>query len=306
MPCTSPRKVGFKSDGKTISWSPKTISKQYATFQLPCGKCIECRLQYAREWSIRCVHEAQMHSKNSFITLTYSDENITERLDYTHFQKFMKRLRKAYPNEEISFFVTGEYGEKNKRAHWHALIFNWEPTDGNYKYSNERGDKVYSSETLDKLWGLGITEYGSVTLESANYCARYAAKKLIHGQDQDHDYNPISKKSQKNAIGKKWLEQFYKDILAGYILHDGKKLPIPRYYIKWLQKNKPSDWEEYVTNTRTKKTELAERMAQSETQEYIKSIRQRGITGSLVRTRNQIRAKLSKKKFKQLQENLKL
>jgi len=139
--CTSPRTVGFLPDGKTISWSPKNYSKEYAPFQLPCSKCIECRLEYARQWAIRCVHEAKMHEDNSFITLTYSNNNLkSDKLIYKDYQDFMKRLRSSNPHKEIGMFVTGEYGEKTKRPHWHALLFNYRPDDLIYKYSNERGD----------------------------------------------------------------------------------------------------------------------------------------------------------------------
>ncbi len=100
MRCLSPRTVGFLHDGVTISWSPKYYSKEYATFQLPCSKCIECRLEYARQWAVRCVHEAKMHPENSFITLTYSDEHLTsEKLQYIDFQLFAKRLRKKIHKE---------------------------------------------------------------------------------------------------------------------------------------------------------------------------------------------------------------
>ena len=123
MRCTSPRKVGFQADGKTISWSPKQYSKEYPSFQLPCGKCIQCRLEYARSWAVRCVHEAKMHEENSFVTLTYSDEHLKNpKLQYSDFQKFMKRLRFVNNDRKIGVFVTGEYGEKNKRPHWHAIF----------------------------------------------------------------------------------------------------------------------------------------------------------------------------------------
>ena len=197
MRCTSPRTVGFQADGKTLCWSKNNYSKEYATFQLPCGKCIECRLSYAREWAIRCIHEAQMHEENCFVTLTYSQENLKSPfLQYRDFQLFMKKLRFAYPNKKIGVFVTGEYGEKTKRPHWHAIIFNYRPSDAIKKYTTDRGDTVYSSESLSKIWDHGIAEFGSVTLESAGYCARYAAKKLVHGADEDHDFQPISKKSR--------------------------------------------------------------------------------------------------------------
>ena len=46
-------------------------------FNLPCGQCWGCRLQHSREWAVRCMHEAQMHEHNSFITLTINPANQT-------------------------------------------------------------------------------------------------------------------------------------------------------------------------------------------------------------------------------------
>lgn len=267
MRCTRPRTVGFADDGKTIVWSQKKRSKEYATFQLPCGKCIACRLEYARSWAVRCVHEAAMYENNAFITLTYSEENLkSAKLDYTDFQAFMKRLRKTQ-NEPIGMFVAGEYGDQKKRPHFHAIIFNWRPRDAEYKYTNERGDKVYSSKTLEKIWQKGIAEFGSVTFHSAGYCARYSAKKLVHGKDGTHDYNPICKQSNKQAIGKKWLEKFHwTDCFnKGYlVLPDGQITAIPRYYEKWLLKHEPEKWLRYVTEIKPKKMHEAERKARAE------------------------------------------
>ena len=73
MRCSFPRKVGFLPDGKTITFSYKESSLEFAHFQLPCGKCLACRLERARQWAVRGFHEAQMHPHSSFITLTYAD-----------------------------------------------------------------------------------------------------------------------------------------------------------------------------------------------------------------------------------------
>ena len=53
------------------------------------------------------MHERQMHEEASFVTLTYSDECVPRdfSLRYRDFQLFMKRLRKAYPEREIRFYV---------------------------------------------------------------------------------------------------------------------------------------------------------------------------------------------------------
>lgn len=310
MRCTSPKTVGFKHDGKTISWSPKNSSKEYATFQLPCGKCISCRLEYARQWAVRCVHEASMYENNSFITLTYDDQHLTsDKLQYKHFQDFMKRLRSHNPQLTIGMFVTGEYGEQRKRPHWHAIIFNWRPTDIIHKYTNDRGDKVYSSNELTDLWPYGLSELGSVTFESAGYCARYAAKKLVHGKDQDHDYQPISKKSSKQAIGKKWLEKHWPDVFnyGHLIMHDGSKAGIPRYYEKWLQKYQPDAWTQYralVKSELSKK--LIEKEEEKKQQEKEINLARTAQRKPLQITENQARKFILEKKFNDLQTKLKL
>jgi hypothetical protein len=326
MRCTDPRTVGFMADGKTICWSQKHRSKEYATFQLPCGQCIECRLDYARQWAVRCVHEAQMYTKNCFITLTYRPEALTSpKLQYDDFQKFVKKLRKrpyfkpdgtwvskSEDPEPMGFFVTGEYGEKTKRPHWHAIIFNWEPSDGLYHYTNDNGDRVHTSAQLSKLWGHGNAEYGTVTFKSAGYCARYAAKKLVHGSDEEHDYQPISKKSSKHAIGKKWLEQYWHtDCFAQgrIILPDGNTTGVPRYYEKWLKQNRPSDWLAYVTKTKLEKMESAQARSDQEHSEWKISVTARLAVDpfrTFPKTGNQIRNEIQKEKFKQLQNYLKL
>lgn len=321
MRCTSPRTVGFQPDGKTICWSKKSFSKEYATFQLPCGKCLECRLDYARQWAVRAVHEAQMYPKNCFITLTYSDDKLkSPKLIYEDFQLFMKRLRKLQ-NDPMGVFVTGEYGDKTRRPHWHAIIFNWAPSDQIPKYKNERGDQVYSSETLTKIWGNGIAELGSVTFHSAGYVARYAAKKIIHSPNgkiaeaDHHEWQPISRKSNKHAIGKRWLEQYWPDVFhhGAIILPDGSSCSIPRYYEKWLKKIHPEEWRRYVTEIKVSKSEAAikkaraEELADRRANDHRRLLTaQDGIFRGTEISRAEIRRSIINSKFKTLQENLKL
>jgi len=316
MRCTSPRTVGFKSDGKTLSWSPKNYSKEFATFPLPCGKCIACRLEYARQWAVRCIHEAQMHEKNSFITLTYSDEHLkSPKLIYSDFQNFMKRLRKTQ-NAPVGVFVTGEYGDKTKRPHWHAIIFNWYPADAIPFRITDRGDRVYTSETLSRLWPYGFAELASVTFESAGYCARYAAKKLVHGRDDTNEFTPISRKSCKHAIGKKFLEKYWKNIFdhgAVFIQKsDGEivETSIPRYYEKWLQKNQPEAWKDYVTQKKQQRIQFAQEANEKEKQKEIADNDARRIRAGLsyvpTITRTETRYRILKEKFRKLQKHLKL
>lgn len=348
--CTSPKTVGFKPDGKTIAWSQKTYSKEFATFQLPCGKCLSCRLENARQTAVRCVHEASMYERNCFITLTYDNEHLkSPKLKYEDFQAFVKALRtrlfddllkKMFPytptqkyrrkrfkalSEErqkelreqiqIGIFCAGEYGDEGKRPHWHALIFNWSPTDSVYKYSNSRGDQVFTSAVLTSLWPHGNSEFGSLTFESAGYCARYAAKKLRHGRDGDHEYEPISRRSSKNAIGKRWIEKHWRDVFSHGVLKFDKgdqiiSCGIPRYYEKWLKKNLPAEWTKYITEVKPFITQAAEAKEAEVTLEekkanFLRSSR-KGISMKPVKTRRQSRADILEQKFSKLQERLKI
>lgn len=249
-----------------------------------------------------------MHEKNAFLTLTYSNDKLkSPKLVYEDFQLFMKRLRKLQ-DERIGFFCTGEYGDKEKRPHWHAIVFNWQPSDATYKYTTDRGDKVYESETLTKTWGHGIAEFGSVTFESAGYCARYAAKKLVHGKDGEHEFEPISKKSNKQAIGKTWLEKNWPDIFNHGIctVRKGKEIiesSIPRYYEKWLKEHHPSEWLRYVTEVKFGKMKSAEEKALRLRIEYLELAREQE---SHMITPNERVRKFNEQKFKLLQQHLKL
>ena len=137
MRCINPLKASQNSSGDIVYSSSKAL-EGLVGFEFECRKCLPCRLNIAREKAIRAVHEAKMHQDNIFLTLTYEDAHLSsEKLVKEDFQKFMKRLREKVmrgvtDKEEkeklkITYMVTGEYGEKTKRPHWHAIIFNYRP-----------------------------------------------------------------------------------------------------------------------------------------------------------------------------------
>lgn len=252
--CTSPRTASFNEDG-SINFSQKTHNREMVPFKLPCGKCIECLLERARDWSIRCIHEAKMYEHNCFITLTYAPEHLPSdgKLKHDDFQLFMKKLRKLTQNE-IAFFMCGEYGEETQRPHYHACIFNYDFPDKKPERENKHGDQIWTSDLLEKTWGLGRTELGSVTQKSAGYTARYILKK--QNPDALQGYQ---KMSRKHAIGKKYIEKWWSDTFiarrGSILLIDGTRSKIPRYYEKWLQKNHPNEWITYVTQVKLENTE---------------------------------------------------
>lgn len=209
---------------------------------------------------------------------------------------------------KISFMVTGEYGELNKRPHWHAILFNYRPTDEKPKYQTERKEQVWESKYLTDLWGKGSVEYGSVTMDSAGYVARYAAKKLVHGNDQDHDFHPIHKTSSARAIGRSWIELYHEHTFNNgfVVLPDGNTSKIPRYYVDWLKKEHPKKWVHYVTQVLPEIQQKAEQQSRKEEIEYLSQLFTTKHGHPQPLTRAKVKETILKSKFKQLQERLKL
>lgn len=212
--------------------------------QLPCGQCIGCRVDKSKEWALRCVHESEMHEDNAFITLTYDDKHLPYdgSLDVSHYQKFMKRLRKRFAPKKIRFFHCGEYGEKLTRPHYHALLFGVDFPDKVMLKECETGN-TYTSEILEECWGKGFTTTGDVTYESAAYVSRYVTKK-INGLQAENHYQGVNwygelvtlkpeytTMSRRPGIGKGWLKKYGRDVYPdGYVVHGGNKYKPPRFY----------------------------------------------------------------------------
>ena len=96
----------------------KRKSETGIKIQIPCGQCAGCRLDYSKQWAIRFMHEKQMHEFSSFLTLTYSDENLPDgnSLCMRDYVLFLKKLRRRFGNG-LRFGGCGEYGDHTLRPH---------------------------------------------------------------------------------------------------------------------------------------------------------------------------------------------
>lgn len=220
------------------------------SLELPCGRCIGCKMDRARAWSIRIGHEAQLYDRNLFVTLTYDDASLPSSLslEYPDFQGFMKRLRRRItgvtiaPNGKhpIRFFCAGEYGGKTARPHWHAILFNTYFADQvRLKNGTTR------SRLCEALWDRGNVVIGDVTPQSAAYVAGYTMKKKYGDPSAYEDVvnvytGELSARrpefctmSRKPGIGSWWYDRFAKDLFpVDHAISDGKTYKVPRYYWK--------------------------------------------------------------------------
>lgn len=229
--------------------------------KIACGQCRACRRDYAKEWAIRCLHEASRFKNNCFITLTFNDKHInsTGTLVKEDFQLFMKRFRKAYTGYEpvtdrngkthypIRYYHCGEYGSINGRPHHHACIFNFSFTD-KILWKDDGRVKLYRSPSLERLWShpitgdsYGYSTVGDVTYDSACYVAGYVSKKITGDKAPDHyqgrqpEYCTMSRRP---GIGQSWFDKYSDDIKrnsGSLVMPGGFKHRLPKYYDKQFE-----------------------------------------------------------------------
>lgn len=218
--------------------------------QVPCGTCIGCRLAYARQWAVRCMHETKLHESNCFVTLTYDDAHLPENksLRPRDFVLFMKRLRKKY-GEGIRFFQCGEYGSKDERPHHHALLFNHEFSDRVF-HKNTGGSgglPLYVSAELERLWGFGYCWIGTASFRSAGYIARYALKKVFGPRSESHYNGRVPEyltMSRRPGIGSEWFKRYASDYYPSdeVVMNSGIAVKPPRYYDALCERLYPELW----------------------------------------------------------------
>ena len=184
MTCYYPLK-GFvkKGGGWTNSRKNAYIDRPA---QVPCGQCIGCRLDKMADWSTRMSNEAQFHHSTAFITLTYNNLSLPPggSLSKSDISLFLKRYRKQIEPIKFRYYLCGEYGAKTKRAHYHMIVFGHDFEDkihlknSDKKSASGKPYPLYKSARLEKLWGKGDCYIGSVTPQSAGYCAGYLIDKM--------------------------------------------------------------------------------------------------------------------------------
>lgn len=209
--------------------TPLTVqTKHKGSIPVECGKCPECIKKRTSQWSYRLRKEGDYSSSSYFITLTYNSHNIpiTNRgfptLNPDHVTLWLKRLRKI-SKEKIKYYYVGEYGGKTQRPHYHMIIFN--------------ADK----EDIEKTWNYGAVHYGDVNGASIGYTLKYMIKEPVEAKHKGNNRIPEFARMSK-GIGIQYLtaETIYwhsnKNTLLQrlHVQIDGKKIPMPRYYKKWI------------------------------------------------------------------------
>lgn len=257
MACYHPLDAWRTSEGEVVFVERGDV---VSTLSLPCGRCIGCRIERSRQWSVRVMHEAALYEENCFLTLTYDDDHVPYRgsLDYSDFQRFLKRLRRLRAGKTLRFFACGEYGERLGRPHFHCALFNEAFLSDRKVWRRTKSYVVFRSPTLEKLWPYGLSEIGELTVKSAAYIARYSLKKVVGDLAPDH-YRRVDDAtgevyylepemlhmSLRPGIGAAWFDRFSGDVYPhDRLVVGGVVQRPPRFYDKLLERVEPGLLEE--------------------------------------------------------------
>lgn len=273
MACHHPKPAYLSSEGKVTFVRHEKALGNSAFIHIRCGMCLGCKADHARDWSIRCYHEAQHHDRNCFITPTYDPEHLPPHgtLNKSDLQKFFRRLRKT--GLKFRYFACGEYGEKKGRPHYHVVMFGYRPHQKTLRRVSKKGHPQYLSKIFTDCWPHGEVTWGEFHPSAASYVASYTADKLksfaFDTPDPDTGLRPyevmdrdgviwnlqpeFQLQSLKPAIGKEWLEKNWREVFpADSVAMNGREFPPPRYYYQWLAENQPDVFEIVQANRKKK------------------------------------------------------
>lgn len=170
-----------------------------------CGQCMPCRVNRRRLWQTRMTLEAASSEAVFFLTLTLKPEylNSAERMDecepgtsvrdvsVREGQLWLKRLRYQLGAERVRYYLVGEYGERNWRPHYHAVLF------------GGRGLQGLAQSAFAESWPHGGVHVGVGEWDSYGYIGGYVTKGLTKaGSGLDGRRPEFARMSLRPGIGR--------------------------------------------------------------------------------------------------------
>lgn len=228
--------------GKKIwrQWGENIPPSFYTTLGVklvPCGRCFDCRLSRARDWTIRAVMESKIYRLCYFFTLTYDDDhignNVVSRSDARHVRHALEQL-----DPDSNSFISAEYGADTHRAHYHGLFYTNRTDFGySYHYDAKTGATHRTLSCLDIIWQKGFTEASQAEIGSIKYTTGYVLKKLKDDAPDGESVEFIIWPRGQKSLGLRYFNQNYELLKTRpFIYGFRERFRLPDSFIK-RQKN---------------------------------------------------------------------
>lgn len=214
---------------------------------IPCGCCLNCRVDNRNQWSDRAKYEYKDKLTASFVTITYDDYHLLDKshkspvddslvcsLDYSDVRKFIHKLREFVKyhkewhsvlfNPDFTYIYVGEYGENGQvfdRPHFHILFFGL--------------DFAFCRKFFEKEWKNGFIDCLPLLDGGINYVLKYLDKEVKYDLAyQKYDRHLLARPARYASIG--FGSDLYmknaKDIKEHNMTYKSGKVrrPVPKYY----------------------------------------------------------------------------
>lgn len=198
--------------------SPNTLADGTKT---ECRKCWQCYERAINDWVGRNIAESKTAIACHAVTLTYgrnSEDEVDHLraaiLTYSDVQKYLKLLRvNGYP---VRYFVTGEFGSKKGRAHWHIMLY----------WQQRVPEHVLDQNFMEPHWKHGWSFWTEPTPHAVRYNCKYIQKDI--GDDARQGHLAMSKKPPLGTeyfrqIAERHVEQGLAPQTLGYTFPDVRR-----------------------------------------------------------------------------------
>lgn len=191
--------------------TPRTVLKNGLEVTVGCQKCSECQKGRVRDLTGRCLAESMYSVGATFWTGTYGkslrlngadDADGAARIMYSHFQRFVKRLRRA--GFLCRYIVAGENGPKKGRSHFHAILF-WtrRVPEVPYHATGENGQRRCWNDPWWTPYHGGHTQWAKVEASTCRYIAKYATKDSNSGERRS-----VVRRSTRPMLGYAYFDEW--------------------------------------------------------------------------------------------------
>lgn len=175
----------------------------------PCTQCHACRYNKSQELMSRHEFEASTwRGVCAFVTLTYAPKYLPgppgvygmgslRREDIVHFKKRLRENLERKYGIRVRIHAVGEYGTKNKRPHYHLIIYGLTPDQAEiecYRAWSEPGSmSPEENETIPREIFKRLPNrrfYGQVqSLPVKDGCTAYVTKYVLKGHTSKQNFN---------------------------------------------------------------------------------------------------------------------
>lgn len=218
----------------------------------PCGRCEACLRNRRNEKALRAFLESLSHKNNSFLTLTYSDDNLPRNkqgiptIKKEHLDGFIKRIRSYMAPSFVRVLASAEYSHIG-RPHYHLCLFG--VSSDNLIELTEHWHNCGRGIVLEDLasWKYGGCLVAPFDVKTAFYVAKY----LVKSNKQKQDYEQLGiepeclYQSRRPALGKEYCiknrDRLLKD---GFIRCKGVKFALPRYFLDNILNDGSDDYQQ--------------------------------------------------------------